>query len=60
MARSRAAAAGMESLDELARKAEILERELAAQRQAITRLKEMGTPSKDVSHESGLPARHGY
>ena len=38
----RRAAAGMESLEDLARKVAILERELRIQRQALDKLKQMG------------------
>ena len=43
MARRRRTAAGLESMEDLARKTEILERELAVQRHAIERLKQMAT-----------------
>ena len=46
MARRRRTAAGLESLEELARKAAILERELALQRQALDRLKQLAAPRK--------------
>ena len=50
MARRRRTAAGIESLEDLARKAEILERELAVQRQALEKLRQMGlTHRKHVS-----------
>ena len=42
---------GTESAFELARKAEILERELAVQREALERLKKMGTsPPREPGH----------
>ena len=46
MARRRRTAVGSDSLEELARKAKILERELAVQREALDKLKEMGTARK--------------
>ena len=46
MPRRRRTAAGLESLEELARKAAILERELAQQRHALDRLKQLGAPRK--------------
>jgi hypothetical protein len=49
MARRRRTAAGMDSLQDLARKTEILERELAVQRQAIERLKAMAKTTKHVA-----------
>jgi hypothetical protein len=49
MARRRRTAAGMDSLQDLARKTEILERELAVQRQAIERLKAMANTTKHVA-----------
>jgi hypothetical protein len=57
MARRRRTAVGIESLEDLARKAEILERELAVQRQALEKLKQMG-PSRprDFHHQPILPA----
>jgi hypothetical protein len=42
MARRRRPAAGLEPFADLARKVQILERELAVQRQALDRLKELG------------------
>jgi hypothetical protein len=47
---------GTESSFDLARKAEILERELAVQRDAIERLKEMGT-SRHGQPEQALDRR---
>ena len=44
MARRRVAA-GMDSLEDLARKAAVLERELALQRRALEKLKELGKPA---------------
>ena len=56
MARRRRTAAGIESLEDLARKTEILERELAVQRQALEKLRQMAlTHSKHVS-ETATPA----
>jgi hypothetical protein len=50
MARRRRTAAGIESLEDLARKSAILEEELALQRQALEKLKQMGlTHAKHVS-----------
>jgi hypothetical protein len=46
MARRRRTAAGLESLDDLARKAEILERELAIQRTALEKLRQMSASSR--------------
>lgn len=58
MARRRRTAAGLESLADLARKTEILERELAVQRQALDRLREMAVePRKDAVEPPSLPAR---
>ena len=48
MARRRRMAAGLESLEDLARKCAILERELVVQRQALEKLKQMGVPRRDV------------
>jgi len=48
---------GIESTLDLARKAEILERELATQRVAIERLKQMGTRRADVVPQTARPAR---
>jgi hypothetical protein len=47
----------MESFEELARKVEILERELTVQRQAIEKLKEMGTATKEVGRDASPPQR---
>ena len=47
---------GTESSFDLARKAEILERELAVQRDAIERLKQMGT-SRTAQPEQALDRR---
>jgi hypothetical protein len=57
MARRRRMAAGLESLADLARKSEILERELAVQRRAIEKLRQMATPPKDVPDLIVTPAR---
>jgi hypothetical protein len=46
MARRRRLAAGLESLHDLARKAEILERELAVQREALEKLRQMSAASR--------------
>jgi hypothetical protein len=46
MARRRRTPVGSDSLEELARKARILEHELAVQREALNKLKEMGSPRK--------------
>jgi len=43
MARRRRSAPGMDSLADLAEKVKILEREMAVQRKALERLKQMGT-----------------
>ena len=45
MARRRRTA-GIESLEDIARKAEILERELAVQRQALEKLRQMSATSR--------------
>jgi hypothetical protein len=42
---------GLESTADLARKTEILEREMAAQREALDRLKQIGTPSRDSDRD---------
>ena len=55
MARRRRTAVGFESLEELARKAEILERELAIQRQALEKLKQMGPASRRDFHDAIRP-----
>jgi hypothetical protein len=47
---------GIESSADLARKAEILEREMATQRAAIERLKEMGT-SRHLDVDSTLSSK---
>jgi hypothetical protein len=44
--------AGLESSADLARKMEILEREMASQREALERLKQMG-PRQDPRHTNG-------
>lgn len=46
MARRRAAAGGFDSLEDLARKVAILERELAVQQQALAKLKAMGPAAR--------------
>lgn len=56
MARRRSPAAGMDSYADLARKAEILERELAVQRQALDRLKQMGSAPKTLPQPATAPA----
>lgn len=55
MARRRRTAVGSDSLEELARKAEILERELALQREALDKLKEMGTARRQEREEPIAP-----
>jgi hypothetical protein len=58
MARRRRTAAGIESLEDLARKTEILERELAVQRQALEKLRQMSlTHSKHVAETATPVAR---
>jgi hypothetical protein len=52
----RPAAAGLESLEDLDRKVAILEQELAVQRGALEKLRQMGPESKP-SPESAVPAR---
>ena len=42
---------GLESTADLARKTEILEREMAAQREALDRLKQIGTPSRESDRD---------
>ena len=42
---------GLESTADLARKTEILEREMAAQREALDRLKQIGTPSREADRD---------
>ena len=44
--------AGLESSADLARKVEILEREMASQREALERLKQMG-PEQDPAGHTG-------
>ena len=56
MARRRAAA-GMDSFEDLARKIAVLERELAVQRRALDKLKEMGPAPKRVPEMIIAPAR---
>jgi hypothetical protein len=46
MARRRRTAAGLESLADLARKGEILERELALQREALEKLRQMSASAR--------------
>ena len=46
MARRRRSTAGMDSFQELARKVEILEREMAVQHRALERLKQMAAAPK--------------
>ena len=58
MARRRRTAAGLESLQDLARKTEILERELALQREALEKLRQMGAaPRKNVVESDPPSAR---
>jgi hypothetical protein len=58
MARRRRTAVGIESLEDLARKSEILERELALQRQALEKLRQMGLAhTKNVSETVSPVAR---
>jgi hypothetical protein len=52
----RSAAAGLESLEDLARKVAILEQELAVQREALERLRLMGPEAKRAA-ETVAPAR---
>jgi hypothetical protein len=52
MARQRYAA-GMDSFEDLARKVKILERELAVQRAALDKLKQMGPAPKHQSDHVG-------
>jgi hypothetical protein len=46
MARRRRTAAGMDSLEDLARKSAILEQELAVQREALDKLRKLGRTRK--------------
>ena len=55
MARRRRTAAGLESLADLARKAEILERELAVQREALEKLRQLGSAPRKLSSDH-IPA----
>ena len=55
MARRRRTAAGLESLDDLARKTEILERELAVQREALEKLRQMSAAARNTLPDT-LPA----
>jgi len=55
MARRRRTAAGLESLEDLARKAEILERELAVQRQALEKLRQMGLAHQKEIRDTAAP-----
>ena len=57
MARRRRTAAGLESLAELARKAEILERELAVQRHALEKLRQMAITARKDADTLIVPAR---
>jgi len=57
MARRRRMAAGLESLEDLARKCAILERELVVQRQALEKLKQMGAPRRAVLDASSPAVR---
>jgi hypothetical protein len=57
MPRRRRPTAGVESYVELARKLEILERELAVQRNAIEKLKMMGRPAKPATEMAAGPVR---
>lgn len=58
MARRRRTAAGLESLTDLARKSEILERELAVQREALEKLRQMGAVQhKDTDESESSPIR---
>jgi hypothetical protein len=56
MARRRRTAAGLESLEDLARKTEILERELALQREALEKLRQMSASTRKDAVESESPA----
>ncbi len=55
MPRRRRSAAGMDSVQELARKVAILEREMALQQQALERLKQMGAPARPATRADVLP-----
>jgi len=57
MPRRRRTTQGVESQQELASKLEILERELAVQRTAIEKLKELGAPQKAALPPGRLKAR---
>ena len=48
---------GIESSLDLARKVEILEREMATQREALERLKQMGTRQSDADRQPTRAAR---
>jgi hypothetical protein len=50
-------AAGLESLEDLARKCAILERELVVQRQALEKLKQMGAPRRDLLDDASPAVR---
>jgi hypothetical protein len=56
MARQRCAA-GMESFEDLARKVKILERELAVQRVALDKLKQMGSAPRYQPEHVFAPIR---
>ena len=56
MARRRRTGTGIESFEDLARKLEILERELAVQREALEKLKQMGSAPK-AAPEAVAPLR---
>ena len=57
MSRRRATTAGIDPFADLARKTEILARELEVQRVAIARLKEMGKPRQQPPKVIVMPER---
>jgi hypothetical protein len=60
MARRRRTAAGLESLEDLARKSEILERELALQRDALEKLRQMSAPARKDAVDSDPAAARKF
>lgn len=57
MPRRRRMVQGVESSQDLARKLEVLERELEVQRAAMEKLKLLGTPAKATPASARLPRR---
>jgi hypothetical protein len=57
MTRRRRTAPGMDSFEDLVRKVKVLEREMALQRKALDRLKQMGSERRVAAMRAAVPAR---